>query len=396
MASAKSLFRSRTVGLASIALSALVLVACGGGGGSSTSATTKSTYASGRISGFGSIVVNGVHYKEDLAHVVDDDGTTHDSSELKLGMVVEVEADEIAESGGVRSADAQTITFSTLMRGPVESKGTDSIAVLGQTVHVTPTTVFDDMMAGGLAALNVGDVVEVHGMLDTSTGVYTATRIEPEAGAQNYKRRGVVSAYDPATTTLRIGGAVIDTSTATMPDGGIQAGDPVRVKLATAQVSGEWVATSVKPVRLHPEDNDHSEVDGVVTDFTSATSFSLGGLPVDASKATFPKGTDGIAKGARVEVEGSVVNGVLVATKVEPKSDADDEHEGFEVDGTIDAVDTVKSTFVVRGVTVSYAGSPSFRGGTAADLSPGDRVEVHGTLAADGVTVDATKIEIKP
>lgn len=33
----------------------------------------------------------------------------------------------------------------------------------------------------------------------------------------------------------------------------------------------------------------------------------------------------------------------------------DDQSEGFEVDGTIDAIDPVKSTFVVRGVTVDAA-----------------------------------------
>ena len=396
MASAATHSRTRAVGLASIAVSALILAACGGGGGGSTSVATKSSYASGRISGFGSIVVNGVHYKDELAQVQDEDGATHDRSELKLGMVVEVSANEIDDSTGVRTAAAQSIVYITLMRGPVESVGADSVVILGQTVKVTPVTVFDDSMAGGLATLKAGDVVEVHGMLDATTGAYTATRIEPEADAQSYRLRGIVGRYDSVTTTLRIGNAVIDVSTATVPDGGIQAGDPVRVRMQTAQVNGEWVATSVRSARFRPHDSDHSEIDGVITDFTSATAFSLDGLPVDASKATFPEGTDGIVKGARVEVEGSVVNGVLVATKVEPKSEMDDQSEGFEVDGTIDAVDTVKSTFVVRGVTVSYTGSPSFRGGTAADLSPGDRVEVHGALAADGVTVDATKIEFKP
>jgi hypothetical protein len=46
-------------------------------------------------------------------------------------------------------------------------------------------------------------------------------------------------------------------------------------------------------------------------------------------------------------------------------------------------------------VTVKYTGTTVITNGTAASLTVGARVEAHGTLAADGVTLDADSIKIK-
>lgn len=132
-----------------------------------------------------------------------------------------------------------------------------------------------------------------------------------------------------------------------------------------------------------------------VSDFTSSTTFSVDGLPVDATNATFPDGTTGIVQGARVEVEGAVVNGTLVATKVEVKSNAEDAASGFEADGAISAVDATASTITIRGVTVKYGMSTTVTNGTLDDLIVGAVVEVRGALGADGVTVEAAAIKIK-
>jgi hypothetical protein len=390
--------RTSAIALTAIASSVLLLAACGGGGSAPTvtaAAQYKSAYAVGRIAGFGSIVINGVHYDETGASVMDEDGVAHASSELKLGMVAEVEASNFGQSNNQTTATAQTITFSSLMRGPVETVLADSLLVLGQTVKVTATTVFDEAFVGGLSGVKPGDVVKIYGTFDSATGAYTATRIEPKAGATSYRLRGVVAAYDASLKTMMIGSALIDVSGVTVP-ADVTVGSLVRVKLQTAMVNGAWVATSVKSGVVHPHDNDHSEVEGTISDFTSATSFSVDGLPVDASNATFPNGVkDALAKGVRVEVEGAVVNGVLVATTVKIKTDEEERSNGFDVDGKITAIDTMASTFVVRGVTVSYAGTVEFVGGAASDLMIDSRVEVHGSLAADGVTLNATKIKFE-
>lgn len=396
MPHSRHLTRLTGFGLTAIAASVALLAACGGGGTASTSAPTatyQSAYAAGPIAGFGSIVINGVHYDETNASVTDDDGVNHLGSDLKLGMVAEVQAKDFGDTNNVKTATAQSITISRLLRGPVGSVGTDTLVMFGQTVKLTATTVFDDSLSGGLAAIKAGDVVTVYGTLDTTTGIYTATRVEPKPGAAYFGLRASVTAYDSVAKTLSIGTIVIDVSTATLPAAGLQAGSLVRIKLQTAQVNGKWVAVSVKSAMQAPHDVEHSEIEGTITDFTSTSAFSVDGLPVDASKATFPDGSTGLAKGVRIEVEGAVVNGVLVATTVKIESERKAQDAGFEVDGLISAVDTVKSTLVVRGVTISYAGAVTFAAGTVADLMIGARVEIHGALAADGTTMNATRIK---
>ena len=84
---------------------------------------------------------------------------------------------------------------------------------------------------------------------------------------------------------------------------------------------------------------------------------------------------------------------MLVATRVKVDHEDQGGDEEFEVDGRIVSLDTVAKTFVVREVTVSYAGEVDFRDGTAADLAVGRNVEVRGKLSADGTRLQAERIK---
>jgi hypothetical protein len=385
-----------------MALAVGVLTACGGGDSTSvdTSSTqSKSVFAAGPISGFGSIIVNGVHYDERSASVRDDDDAPRASDELKLGMIAEIQASDYRLVDGVQVASASEIVFRSRIRGPVESVSSDSMVVLGQTIKVSADTVFEEELAGGLAAVAPGDLVKVYGMLDTATGEYSATRVEREDETEYYALRSAVDSYDSAAGLLVIGGATIDVSGVEVPEG-LQEGSLVRVKLETTMAGAVWVATKVEFDRHKARDSDHSEVEGTITEFSSPESFSVDGIPVDASAASFPDGTDALAEGARVEVEGAIVQGVLVATKVELEGDDDhdgdsDDDSGFEVEGAVESVDTGAGSFVVRGVTIRHGDATRFTGGTAEDLAAGARVEVHAELAADGVALLATEVEFE-
>jgi Domain of unknown function (DUF5666) len=119
-------------------------------------------------------------------------------------------------------------------------------------------------------------------------------------------------------------------------------------------------------------------------------------LKVNATTASFPDGATGVVFGAEVEVEGAVVAGVLVATKVEldDEEHAGDRH-GFELHGLISALDKDAKTFSLRGVTVSYAGDVTFKDGTADNLAEGAKVEVKGTPSADRTALVASSIEFE-
>ena len=132
-------------------LTAALLVACGGGGDAGPvggGTATPLSFASGPISGLGSVIVGGVRFDDSAARVEDDDGAAHAARELKLGMMVEIQAGSIDDSAA--KASASLIRFGSEMVGPVASidATAQTLRVLDQTIEVKSTTVFEDGLAG--------------------------------------------------------------------------------------------------------------------------------------------------------------------------------------------------------------------------------------------------------
>ncbi len=381
------------------------LAACGGGGsdaGTPGGATPPapagaSTYTLGAITGFGSVIVGGVRYDDSRAECVDEDGNARDRSLLRLGMVVAIDA------GAVNRADASAlalrIRLGSEVVGPVGTIDTaaSTVQVLGQTVLVTTSTLFDETLAGGLAALTAGRVVEVYGILDPVNARIVATRIEAEDAPAAYKIRGQIANLDTTAQTFTVNGQVVSYTglPAAMVPPGLTNGQIVRVLLQTTQVNGQWVAIALRGGLRLPDRSGETHLEGVITSFTSSASFSVNGLVVNAATATFPDGTDGILLGARVEVEGSVVDGVLVATKVEIEERRVQFRRQLELRGELGNLNTTDKTFALRGVTVWYGGTVEWRDGSEALLANGKRVEVRGVLAADRTRLEARRIDFK-
>ena len=109
-----------------------------------------------------------------------------------------------------------------------------------------------------------------------------------------------------------------------------------------------------------------------------------------------------IAVQSRVQVQGRIVSGVLVATsvQVDASNDGQQDHGGntgnggrFQIAGAILGLDTAHQTHTMRGpTTVSYA-TATFSSGTSADLAVGKAIEVKGNLSMDGGQVIATEIK---
>ena len=395
--------RLRLVARAALGFAASLLVSCGGGVDSGGTGAPALAFASGTITGFGSVIVNGVHFDDRSAAVRDGDGNARSRDDLRLGMTTDVRGSAVGvDAAGNPASTASSIVFASEIVGPVGASdaAARSLVVLGQTIDVTTGTVFDTSLAGGQAALAVGNVVEIHARLDAATGHYVATRIERRSSVAQYALRGIVSSLDRTARTFSIGTTRIGYASlaaaavpATLADGRF-----VRVSLALAPgAGGVWNATRIVDGAAAIVDGEQAHIEGRVSAFTSATQFSVNGTPVDASTAQFPNGSAGFALGRRVEVEGTLVAGVLVARKVEVKSDGGGGGGGgeeYEVSGAIASLDTAAKTFVVRNVVVSYAGTVDFRGGTAADLAVGREVEARGMLSADGTRLQATRIDI--
>jgi Domain of unknown function (DUF5666) len=386
-----------------LALSAAVITACGGGGDAtgSTAVTTEqaTAYAAGPISGFGSVIVNGRRFDDSKAVVTDDDDRARSKDLLRLGMMTEIDARAMNAAAG--TGEALRIRYGSSIVGPVDAAPAESsLQVLGQKVNVTATTVFDSTLAGGLSTIKAGDVLEVHAQYDAATNTYTATRIESAAGATTYKLRGLVSALNKTNKTFTLGGQPIsygNVAEADLPQA-LADGQLVRVRLQPSPktATGQWIATSVRTGVRKVEDRAEGHVRGAITVFATTASFEIDGLKVNAANANFPDGSAGVKLGAVVEVEGAIVDGVLVATKVELDERHAMERHAFELHGAISGLDKTAKTFMLRGVKVSY-GAPgvNWKKGSESDLADGKKIEVKGRPSNDRAQLVAISIKFE-
>ena len=359
-----------------------VVVACGGGGGVGEGGT--GAIASGPITGFGSIIVGGVRYDDSSATVSDDDHAPRRSDELRLGMVVVIEATPI--DAATLTARALTIRIAGEVAGPLEAVDATArtLRIVGQRVGIAAGTVFDDRLAGGLSGLRVGDPLQVYGYLDRARGLIVATRIEPYAVASATKLRGPIEAIDTLARTVTVGGQIVSTAVVGLP-AGVVVGNWVLVRVEV--VGGTLRATRIEASTLRLDERQEARLEGRVTAFVSQNTFSVDGVAVNGNGVA-----SGVTLGARVEVEGTVSGGVVVASRVSVHDAADEE---IRLRGALANPSAAARSFVVRGVTVLYGSATAFENGSAADLLAGRAVDVRATLAADGVRVQALRIKFE-
>jgi Domain of unknown function (DUF5666) len=321
-----------------------------------------------------------------------------------------VQLEATAVDSAASSARATRVRFGHEVVGPVSAISSDgaTLTVLGQTVVINASTVIDDSFSGGVAGIRTGMLVEVHGVLDTVAGTIVATRIEDVAAGGLFGLRGVVAGLDTALRTFRLGGQLVSYAGITNPPASLANGRVVRVQLQTAPVNGAWVATRLALGQRVPDNNlpanVRAHVEGAITVFVSMANFEIGGIRVDASNALINDNAGAIRLGSRVEVEGRMNNGVLVASKVKSEGNGsrgggngngDGNPRQMELHGAIGSLNPTAKTFVLRGVTVSYAGPVEYKDGSVANLVANANVEVKGVLSADRTRVDASRIEFK-
>jgi hypothetical protein len=217
--------------------------------------------------------------------------------------------------------------------------------------------------------------------------------VEQASSGASLLLRGPIAQLDTTAKTLRIGATTYGYDSATGVPSDLAAGQFVRLRLVT-DGSARWRVSAFGSAQRSLPDADEAKLEGLISAFTSAISFSINGRPVDATTASFPDGRPGLKLGVRVEVEGSLRSGVLIARKVEIQSDDDERDEGFELEGSITSITADLSSFVLRGQTVStQRAGLIYEGGKASDLKVGAKVQVKGVLSADGQRIEATRIE---
>ena len=342
---------------------------------------TSTDVAVGSITGFGSIIVNGIKY-DDSSTTVSVDSDTEKSlaqttADLKLGMQV-----ELKHTAGL----ASEVLVASALRGPVTSVDAAqyTLLVLGQKVLVdvsgADATVLDGFAS--FADIKANDWIEVHAT-ESADGSLKATRIERESAAQStaIKIAGKLSALDSIAKTFKLGSTTINYANSTIrPAIAVLANDQrVYVFSDNAITAGVVNAKKIRIKDAKLVGVAQGNVAGLVTDFVSLSDFKVGGIKVDASKARFENGAQAdLVNGAAVRIKGAVNSGVITASEIEFKKKLGAESSVISVKGTVSDFVSL-SSFKLRGQTIDAANA-TFVGGKATDLANGSFVELQAQL----------------
>lgn len=400
------LMRNTRIGVLTAAIAA-----CGvpmGGGESGTGMTPKTTV--GKITGFGSVFVNGVEYFTTNASI-SSEGLRTDESALRVGMVVTL-GGRVDSTG--KAGVANTISFADEVEGVVTTvldTVTNKLYVMGQEIQTDKNTIFDAKGSGlaNIASLPLNAVVEVSGYTAGDGKIY-ATRIEvksPSYFGQEIEIKGLVKNLAVSCAyCFNIGTTKIDYTDlvgSPLMDFTIVANQYVKIKTINYTVATNTViAKSISLQnggKISPtlSIGETLELEGVVTSQLAGSNFSVNGQTVVVSDPTrfnsvlIAKLQTAAALGSGISVEGIVdAQGQLVATDIEEETEDDTRYIG-----SVGTVDTVANSFALHGITVVTDNSTSFADNSIAQVrgfnlsyltANSDPIEVVGKFMLNATT----------
>lgn len=300
------------------------------------------------------------------------------------------------------AADVNADEFVNKLEGEASAISEMGFTVEGIRIETSELTKFeaengDSLLQSEFFELLVeGDEVEVKAV-QQEDGTFLAVKVEIDNDDADEERyidlEGVIDAFT-SLTEFSVNGHAVTTQLNTRYAGF----NPDQLAVGVAvEVKGELNAEGVivaRKIELDSDDDSderEAEIEGKISEFTSAQSFKIGEQVIVTNDQTeFKHGTaSDLALDVEVEVEGEINNdGALVAKKVEFA-----EQDEFEVEGKV--TEFVSSTdFAIGEQKVTTTDGTEFKNGSAAMLQLGVELEVEGTLNEDQVLV-AKKVEFE-
>ena len=330
-------------------LLSLTLAACGGSGGAADttsvppSATNKSVV--GKITGFGSVYVNGVEYDTNGASYDVDDASASDDSALAVGMVVKVQGSVNADG---RTGSASSVSYDDEIEGIVEALATNAddpsiktFTVMNTVVRVDEnSTNFDgeDDASFSFDTIMNGDNVEVSGEYDGD--ILVASYVEKQDAADDdFEAKGTVSEYNDADQFVLVlqNGSTLNVMLAAgaeIPSVGIANDQYVEVEGTIPDPVGfpdSLLATKVEledDDHFGDDDDDEVEIKGMLNFNADTQTWSVRDATVAFGDGTEYKPeslqesiVNGTAAGLTVEVEGYYIDEVLQVEEIELEED---------------------------------------------------------------------------
>jgi hypothetical protein len=384
------------------------LVACGGGGGGGTSVSAlpgtggtgvTAVTSVGPVSGFGSVIVNSIRF-DDIGAQVQIDGNGGTANDLRLGMVANVSGSKTSTTVATASSvlvagKADRIEVWSIAQGTVTSLLLPStFTVAGMTMMTDAGTVLDGVTA--TTNLTTNSVVKVWGQPSAADfKQWAVTRLEVLANATDTVSTGIVSLR---WSMAYLNGLVLSGNVGALKDGQqIRAAGSLN-KTATGGTLTVSKITVLADAGATSTATGYAELQGIVTSVlgTSATTpskvtrLTLGSSFIDIANASLSPANAVVKQGSRIEVEGTWNAGVLIASKVEVKTEL--QTQEVEIEATIEQFTSV-ADFVVRGQRCDASGLTRVENGRLTDLKLGTKVSLHGLKSGDVVRVIELKIK---
>ena len=416
-------FQRRVLEVA-VAVAALAIAGCGGGGGSTSSTGTPaqaaaSQLATGVITGFGSVYVDGVKLDDSAVGAVAEqaDGSTKPAV-LQLGQRLRATHD------GSGKASRLVVDAAVIGRVSAVDAVQGTLQVAGQLVRVNadPATGvvtqfggYDSTAAGrysALADVQAGDLAEVHGspLLQGGQWAVQATRIDKRSSITAVRVAGVVSGLvnTTDTRTFALGALTVDFAAA-LAAGKVTAverlADGVAVRVfgdAAGVVNGKLTAASVRigGDREGLEPSTRLQLGGVVSARDAgAGTFQLEGTTIRVGTASIEPLGATIVDGSWVKVDGSVgLDGSIDATRVAVRqNNVAADLARVRLIGPITGYQDA-NTFIVRDVPVDASGVAAADRTACTALADGVQINVAAVMQAgtDVVFAEELKCEAPP
>lgn len=360
-------------------------------------ATPITVSTNGIISGFGSIVVNGVHYSTDSTTISTDDNLKAPEQELAVGMMVQLEGSINADG---KTGTAKSVKYSAQLEGPVTfiDLANNTLTVLGQIVAVDDLTVYERV---SLNTIKVGDVLEVSGYFK-APGQFYASRVELETKQQSLlKMYGVVSELNTADQTFHLGNLVVSYNSARFEDftqAQLANGLAVKVKASSYNATtNKLVASEIDLEKSSTATTDKVWLEGVISNYQPDKSLMLNGQTFLLSMDTrFEYGQRSqLANGLSIKLQAIPVTNGWKAEKISFNQQA-----VLKLSGNVSALDLNNNTFSIGSTTFVVTAQTLFKDDSnrairyfdLKSLVVNDYVEVAAFKNVDGVNV-ALKVE---
>lgn len=398
---------NRLFKLSTLSLIILSSVSCGGGNSSDNSAVNNNELVVTQTVGDIDIAVSGL--PDGIAADILLTGPNNYSNTLTAGETLsslptgqyQITVNTVSSQGvnysfstGSQTINVtanQTTTLVIDYKAPTTSTGIitgfGSIYINGVKFETGQASVTAGGAAVDESALEVGMVITVKGNIGANGEGATATEVSYQASAQ-----GPVSTINLAEQSFVLLGQTYFIDEFTEFEGiefdAIQVGSWLEVS-AIENSEDNYVASRIELV----SDSQTLSLVGTVSQLnTEAMTFKIGEQLVDYSEAELD-GELVDSVDVKVESDQALVDGTLVASRVEVEEEDDLSGQIIKLQGEIEVFNSI-TDFVIDGQAITTNDETQFEGGAAEDLAVGVLISVSGVVVDDVLLADEIRIEM--